>query len=104
MDRVLQNLVDNALKHTPEGGKIVLELVQKSGLMEVRVADTGIGIPESELPYIFDRYRKAGSRKREGAGLGLAIVKKILEMHQAEIFVSSRENEGTEFWFELQAG
>lgn len=104
MDRVLQNLVDNALKHTPKGGKIVLELVKKSNLMEVRVADTGVGIPASELPYVFDRYRKAGSRKREGAGLGLAIVKKILEMHQAEIFVSSRENEGTEFWFALQAG
>ena len=104
MDRVLQNLVDNALKHTPTGGKVAIELVQKQGRMEVRVADTGVGIPEAELPYIFDRYRKAGSRKREGAGLGLAIVKKILEMHQAEIFVRSKENEGTEFWFNLQLG
>lgn len=104
IDRVLQNLIDNALKHTPAGGKVTIDLRKKANGMEVHVADTGVGISEDELPFIFDRYRKAANRSKGGTGLGLAIVKKILEMHQAEIFVQSQPNRGTEFWFELRMG
>lgn len=101
MDRVLQNLVDNSLRHTPENGTVTISLSQDKNGMKVCVRDTGIGIPEDDLPYIFDRYAMAGKRRKDGSGLGLAIVKKIVEMHNSKVFVSSRLNEGTEFWFHL---
>ena len=101
IDRVLQNLIDNALKYTPAGGEILISLKPERTGVSVRIADSGLGIPENDLPYIFERYRKGSA---EGNGLGLAIVKKILELHQSIIRVESRLNEGTAFQFELPVG
>lgn len=100
IDRVLQNLVDNALKHTPSNGSITIELKPNQDHLEVIVADTGLGIKEDELPYIFERYRK-GPAAKTGLGLGLAIVKKILELHESSISVQSQLNKGTAFRFSL---
>lgn len=101
--RVFQNLIDNALQFTPPGGIVRLIIEESPAGVLVKVADTGPGIPESEQAHIFERFRRASStsKKAKGAGLGLAIVKKILELHQSNIWVQSRLNEGTTFWFQL---
>lgn len=105
VERVIQNLMDNALKFTPKGGEITLRLQEVKNAVEVRICDTGPGIPEAEQAYIFERHRKVGKAQKQntGAGLGLAIVKKILEIHNSTIQVSSKINEGSEFWFRLAA-
>jgi signal transduction histidine kinase len=103
VERVIQNLVDNALKFTPEGGTITLQLKQTDTSVEMMVKDTGKGISEQEQVYIFERYRKASHNAKEnfGAGLGLAIVKKILDIHQASIKVISKPDQGAAFQFAL---
>lgn len=103
VERVIQNLIDNALKFTPEGGKITLILGHTDNNVEVTVKDTGMGISEQDQRYIFERYRKgkATSKGNFGAGLGLAIVKKILDIHHAGIKVISKPNEGASFQFAL---
>lgn len=105
VERVIQNLMDNALKFTPQNGNIRLQLKAANDSVEVRIADSGPGIPEEEQAFIFERYQKAANsnQKHKGAGLGLAIVKKILEIHESSIQVSSKLNEGAEFWFRLPA-
>ncbi len=104
VERVLNNLMDNALKFTPAGGQVLLKMRADHNQVQVTVADTGPGIPESELPFLFDRYRK-GERTaaggNAGAGLGLAIVKKILELHDQSIEIRSKVREGTSFVFGL---
>ncbi|MEL6674256.1 MAG: HAMP domain-containing sensor histidine kinase [Bacteroidota bacterium] len=105
VERVFQNLLDNALKFTPKGGSVQIELEGQVDSVSVRVVDTGKGISAEEQAFIFERYQK-GSRsgdQNKGAGLGLAIVKKILELHDASIRVQSRLNEGTAFSFQLPA-
>ena len=93
------------MKYTPSGGtvKIGIEVDDAAGLARVSVTDTGVGIPEKDLPFIFDRFYRARSREKasSGAGLGLAITRKILEAHGAEITVASKVNEGTTFTFDL---
>ena len=103
VERVLQNLMDNALKYTPKGGKVNIILKNTSDSVQVKVMDNGPGIPEKEQSYIFERYRKAKSNHSttNSTGLGLAIVKKILDLHNASIQVQSRVNEGTAFMFKL---
>ena len=102
IDRVFQNLLDNALKHTPSGEKILISIKTRANKsIEVTIKDTGVGIPKDELPYIFERYKKAKDNQKEGAGLGLAIVKRILDMHQIDIAVDSKINKGTSFRFDL---
>jgi signal transduction histidine kinase len=104
IDRVIQNLIDNAIKFTPEGGSINIELNKNSEKVRVAISDTGTGIPEEELDHIFDRYHKVkrnSAEEIEGSGLGLAIVKKILEIHNSSIKVFSKINQGTSFEFEL---
>ncbi|MCB0430709.1 MAG: HAMP domain-containing protein [Flavobacteriales bacterium] len=102
IDRAIQNLLDNALKHTPSGGKIRIAVrKQNNRQVDVMVEDTGVGIPQDDLPFIFDRYKKARDNTRAGSGLGLAIVKKILELHHADIAVESRQGQGTVFSFSL---
>lgn len=103
IDRVIQNLVDNALKFTPEQGWIKLDVHQKNGLVEIDVENSGEGIPEEELSSIFDRYYKVSKEKSnmEGTGLGLAIVKKILDLHKVDIKVESSPDTCTRFAFTL---
>ena len=104
VDRVLQNLLDNAVTHTQTGGEICIGLTQRGTKVEICVEDTGSGIAAGDLPFVFDKFYQARTRGRTGgAGLGLAIVKKILEAHGEPIAVDSRVNEGTKFTFELPA-
>jgi signal transduction histidine kinase len=90
--------VDNALKYTPEGGNVRFSCTAESGRVTVRVGDTGIGIPPSEQPRIWERlYRGDKSRSQRGLGLGLSLVKAIVEAHRGEVSVQSRPGEGSEF-------
>lgn len=102
-ERVLQNLLDNAMKFTPEGGSITIQLENKLHGVEVYIADTGIGIEKADQAYIFERYNQLSKSEfsKKGIGLGLAIVKKILDLHHVKINVKSVLGEGTTFWFEL---
>lgn len=102
VERALQNLIDNALKFTPEGGEVNLVVSSSEKSVEVSVSDTGPGIKESEQQYVFERYRQSnGSTQREGIGLGLAIVKKIMELHNTSIRVISQPDRGSTFLFVL---
>ncbi|MGM9551059.1 MAG: ATP-binding protein [Clostridia bacterium] len=98
LEQVVTNIVSNAVKYTPSGGKI--QVVCGTGFTEafIRVTDNGIGIPQKDLPRIFERfYRvdKARSRESGGTGLGLAIAKELVELHDGKINIESRENKGT---------
>ena len=102
VERAIQNLIDNALKFTPENGRVDIYLDADNNGVEVKICDSGPGIPKEQQPLIFERYRKTEpSGNSKGAGLGLAIVKKILEIHNATIQVSSLPNQGATFWFRL---
>ena len=108
MERVLQNLLENAIKFTPEGGKILLKIQPINEVIQVTIKDSGYGISKEDLPHIFDRYNKGNHIKEKdnqyasgGLGLGLAIVKKILEVHNISLSVESNVGEGTTFSFNL---
>lgn len=106
MQRVLENLIRNALQHTPHGGCIRLELENHVHSVSVAVADTGRGIAADDLERVFDRfYTNSDSDRHESmsAGLGLAIVRKILELHDSRIVVESVVDRGTRFEFSLAA-
>ncbi len=98
--QLLLNLVDNAVKYTPAGGKVRLSLSKENGLAKISVSDTGVGIPPQHIPFIFDRfYRvdKARTRAQGGSGLGLSIANWIAQAHGGEISVSSEVGQGTTF-------
>lgn len=104
IERVLQNLIDNAIKYTPKKGEITLQINNKKGQVEIEVIDTGSGIPKDQIPFVFDRYHigdKRISLDKNSTGLGLAIVKRILEIHNAKIQLKSKLGEGTSFCFAL---
>jgi signal transduction histidine kinase len=102
-ERVLQNLLDNALKFTPAEGSITVEIVETNAGVKVQITDTGIGITPENQAFIFERYKQLekGNSTFKGMGLGLAIAKKILELHQSSIEVSSTLGKGTTFRFVL---
>jgi signal transduction histidine kinase len=104
IQRVLENLVGNALKYTPDGGKVTISVQPSRVAVDVSVADTGPGIAPDVLPHIFDRFYKGAPGDAGGnrsMGLGLAITKRILELHDSEIRVVSEETGGTRFQFDL---
>jgi signal transduction histidine kinase len=101
VDRVIQNLLDNALKFTPNGGNVSIGLRNLGNEVEISISDTGSGISEEEQAHIFERYNKVNVPTNHGAGLGLAIVKKILDLHDATIQVQSKLHQGTSFMFQL---
>lgn len=102
IDRVLQNLIDNAITHTNTGGEVRIRIDHHENKLRVHLEDTGVGIPEGDLPFVFERFYQARTKgKVGGVGLGLAIVKKILEAHGESIVVQSRVNQGTTFTFAL---
>lgn len=98
LDRVLWNLVGNAIKFTPAGGKITVSSRRDDKHVCVAVKDTGIGIPKEELPLLFSQFRRLkGSAKVEGTGLGLFIVKTIIEAHKGTVQAESQDGEGSTF-------
>ena len=102
MRQVVRNLLDNALKFTPENGRIDISASTNHDVVEVRVSDNGLGIPPESLPHIFERFYKVErSRRNEGSGLGLAIVKNIVQAYGGEVSVESHEGEGSTFSFTL---
>ncbi len=106
LERVFDNLVENALRYTDEGGEVDIRVRKSGNGVDVQVADTGIGIPEEDLARVFDRfYRvdKSRGEDRGGTGLGLAITKRILALHDSVIRVTSQPRVGTTFSFELNA-
>jgi two-component system sensor histidine kinase BaeS len=104
ISQVIRNLLDNAILHTPRGGEVKVAAKEYNGYIGVEVSDTGEGIPEEELPNIFERfYRVDKSRTRAsgGRGLGLTIAKRLVEAHDGKIEVSSESGKGTSFSFTI---
>jgi PAS domain S-box-containing protein len=103
-DRMLQvigNLVDNALKHTPAGGRVTVSAGREGAFVRIAIADTGPGISPDLVAHVFERFRQARSERRSGVGLGLAIAKGIVEAHGGRIDVRTAAGEGTTFSFTL---
>jgi signal transduction histidine kinase len=97
----LSNLIDNALKFTPEGGRVRAGAEAREQVVQLFVQDSGIGIPEADQPHIFERFYRGSNTRTEGSGLGLAIVKSIVQAHGGRAFVESRVGEGSRFVIEL---
>jgi two-component system, OmpR family, sensor kinase len=100
LKQLMLNLVENGMKYTPKGGKVMISLSQTNGWAQIGVEDTGMGIPAEDLPFIFDRfYRvdKARNRAQGGSGLGLSIAKWVAQAHGGDIHVESEVNKGTRF-------
>ncbi|MBQ3092398.1 MAG: hypothetical protein IJC44_07715, partial [Clostridia bacterium] len=106
LQQVVMNIVSNAVKYNQRGGRVDITGGSEGGTVRLTVADTGLGIPEADLPRIFERfYRvdKARSREKGGTGLGLAIAREIIEFHGGSIAVESREGLGTTVTITLPA-
>jgi two-component system, OmpR family, sensor histidine kinase ResE len=104
IEQVLTNLIDNAIRHTPQGGSVRLHVRNDDFGIKVEVSDSGSGIPEEDLPFVFERFYKADkarTRGRAGTGLGLAIAKNIIDAHHGHISVQSKIGQGTTFAFLL---
>jgi signal transduction histidine kinase len=102
--RVLVNLVSNALKFTPKGGRVRVSAAREGALVRVSVADTGVGIPADDLKDIFDKYAQARSRatrSEKGTGLGLYITRQLVELHGGKIEVQSEVGKGSTFSFTI---
>ncbi|MCP5051950.1 MAG: response regulator, partial [bacterium] len=114
LEKILVNLIANAIKFTPAGGTVTVTAApvspadnNKSGCLEIKVRDTGVGIPGEQLTHIFDRFYQAGGpagRGRRGTGIGLALVKELVELHKGDVFVQSTPGEGSEFTVRLPLG
>ncbi|MGQ9626302.1 MAG: ATP-binding protein [Anaerolineae bacterium] len=104
LGQVVSNLLGNAIKYTPEGGRITVRAFEEDGQVVVSVQDTGIGIPPEEQPRIFEKFYRVKSKETEGisgTGLGLSIVKSVLEKHRGRIWLESRPGAGSTFTFIL---
>jgi PAS domain S-box-containing protein len=102
--QVLSNLLGNALKFTPEGGRISLQVEQVKDKVRFSVSDTGPGIPAEDLPHLFEPFWQARVGRKEGAGLGLAIVRGLVEAHGGQVWVESSPGTGSTFFFTLPTG
>lgn len=106
ISQVLRNLIDNAIKYSPEGRSITISTYALRKEVYVSIKDTGVGIPSEDVPHVFDRFYKVEKAHtpspQVGSGLGLAIVKKIIEAHDQSITVKSAKGRGTQFTFTLQ--
>jgi signal transduction histidine kinase/ligand-binding sensor domain-containing protein/AraC-like DNA-binding protein len=107
VEKIVTNLLSNAFKFTPEGGRIELSIVPDSQSVNIRISDTGIGIPAGDIPKIFDRfYQVDGShtREQEGTGIGLSLTRELVELHKGTITVESEEGRGSTFTVRLPLG
>ena len=107
LDRVCTALLDNAIKFSPEGGRVDVNLRRKNGQVAVDFIDQGIGIEPETLPHIFERFYhmdKSGDQLFEGLGLGLAITKQVIEQHKGHLDVISTPGEGSKFTMWLNVG
>jgi two-component system, OmpR family, phosphate regulon sensor histidine kinase PhoR len=101
LQQAVYNLVDNALKYTPVGGKVNIRLEQREGNVIFEVSDTGIGVAPLDLPRVFEKFYRSGRREaynQRGSGLGLAIVKSIVERHGGKVWVESQLGKGSRFF------
>ena len=104
--QVLFNLVDNAVRYTPNGGSVTVSARRRNGSVEVAVSDTGTGIPAEHLPRLFERFYRADparGRGEGGTGIGLAIARSVVEAHGGQIKAESRPGQGSIFTFDLPA-
>lgn len=104
VERALGNLIENALRYTPEQGRVTIYVAAKEKMINICVRNSGVGIPAEKLPFIFDRFYRSESdtgHLHDGAGLGLAITRRIVELHGSSISASSNPNTGTEISFDL---
>lgn len=104
--QVFNNLISNAMKFTPDGGKITISLEEQGESILIAVSDTGIGIPEKFHAQLFDKFTKARRPSLKGepsVGLGMSIIKTIVEWHKGKIWFDSKENEGTTFYIQIPA-
>jgi signal transduction histidine kinase len=102
--QVLLNLLSNAVKFTPEGGTITMSAVLNGGMVEISVADTGIGIAPEDQAAVFEEFRQVGTdyaRKREGTGLGLALARRLVELHGGTLTLQSELGKGSTFTFTI---
>jgi signal transduction histidine kinase len=104
IQRMVANLLDNAVKYTPPGGEVAVTMSQEGNMVRIAVRDTGCGVPESDLPHIFERfYRCDRSRSEPGIGLGLTLAKAIAVSHGGDIAVESEAGKGSVFTVMLPA-
>jgi signal transduction histidine kinase len=105
LQRVMSNLVDNALKYTPPGGCVTVDARAKAGQVIVKVSDDGPGIPLEAQPYVFERFYRLSDQPDgvKGTGLGLTIVKSIVEQHGGRVWVTSQPGQGSTFIVSLPA-
>ncbi len=101
--KVMVNLLLNALKFTPEGGRVTISVEKETEKIKVKVSDTGVGIQRKNLPFIFDKFYRAErpTDKKRGTGLGLSIAKEIIKSHGGDIWAESRRGKGSTFYFRL---
>jgi signal transduction histidine kinase len=102
--QILLNLLSNAMKFTPEGGRVDVDAVLSNGRVQIAVSDTGIGIAPENQERIFEEFRQVGTndaRKHEGTGLGLTLTRKFVEMHGGKIWVESEVGKGSRFIFTI---
>jgi DNA-binding response OmpR family regulator/two-component sensor histidine kinase len=107
IEKIITNILSNAFKFTPEGGRIEVALVKEDKYVNTIISDTGIGIPKEKVSKIFDRfYQVDGShtREQEGTGIGLALTKELVDLHKGKIEVESEESKGTTFTVSIPLG
>jgi len=104
LHQALYNLVENALKYTPEGGEVTVHLQTSPSALTFAVQDSGIGIPKSDMPRLFEKFYRGTNREalaQRGTGLGLAIVKSIAERHGGKVWVESELGKGSVFHLQI---
>lgn len=107
IDKILSNILSNAFKFTPEGGRVEVEILRKENDVQVIIFDTGTGIPKDKIDKIFDRfYQVEGNhtREQEGTGIGLALTKELIQLHKGKIEVESTEGKGSKFRLSFPLG
>src|SRR5699024_6229922 len=106
IEQVLTNLIDNAIRHTSDNGEVNVYIKNTNENLSIHIKDSGAGIPEEDIPFVFDRFYKADksrtrNKSKKGTGLGLAIAKNIIEAHNGTISVKSKLHQETTFSFTI---